>query len=146
MSYGRFEVLAAILEAILKITFDFPPPPLDFSMSFMMYNYTTKKSKNHSHFLGNRWERDTFCYIDLHVGTRIRPFGCHDWFTCYLITYWNFYRSYCSPWPRKQWCRHQNYSCTMYNKGVMAILMFWRPSWMPSWKLRFSRCGILGDF
>ena len=58
----------------------------------------------------------------------------------------NFYRSCCIPWPRKPWYRHQNYSCTMHSKGVMAILMYWRPSWTPSWKLRFSRCGILGDF
>ena len=52
MNYGRFKVLAAILEAILKIPFDFFS--FDFSMSFMMDIYTTKKSKNnHSHFLGN---------------------------------------------------------------------------------------------
>ena len=35
-----------------------------------------------------------------------------------------------------------NYYCTVYNKGVMALSMFWRPSW----ESRFSGCGIWGDF
>ena len=48
-----FKVLAAILEAILKIPFDLFVF-LGFSMSFMMYILYTQKSKNnHSHFLGN---------------------------------------------------------------------------------------------
>ena len=53
MSFGHFKVLAAILEAILKIPFDFFFF-LDFSMSFMMHIYYQKSQRiNHSHFLGN---------------------------------------------------------------------------------------------
>ena len=43
ISYGRFKVLAAILEAILKIPFDFFF--LGFSMSFMMYIHVLPKSE-----------------------------------------------------------------------------------------------------
>ena len=43
MSYGRFKVLEAILEAIMKIPFDFI---LDFSsMSFMMHIFILPKSQ-----------------------------------------------------------------------------------------------------
>ena len=54
MSYGSFKVLAAILEATLKIPFDLFFLYFSWPMSFMMHIYTTKKSKNnHRHFLGN---------------------------------------------------------------------------------------------